>query len=104
MNPDDMLRPRKGMTSVQAAEAYLDAEYAQSRIFDMDSLARSGIARSMGFDFDVTIDWVRKRFICIDKTTGYKTTAYYTEMDDKAIKRLVRALTRLKTAHDSLEH
>lgn len=96
MNP---LQPSKGMTSVQAAQAYLQDEQNKAAMFDMEVLARSGIARTMGFPFSVTIE--HNRFICIDDTSGYKTTAFYDNLDEKAIKRLVRALMRLKKIHDT---
>ncbi len=104
MTPD-FLQPKKGMTSIQAAELYLEEEQRRAdagRTFDFDELSRSGLARRMGFNFEVTIDYARKRFICVDVTTGYKTTAYYTEMDEKAVKRLVRALGRLKVEHERI--
>ncbi len=90
------------MNSIEAAEAYLESEDNNARTFDMDELARSGIARGMGFSFAVTIK--HNRFICTDNTSGYKTTAFYKHMDEKAIKRLVRALTRLKTEHDRAKY
>lgn len=96
MNP---LEPTKGMTSVQAAQAYLQDEAQRAALFDIEALARSGIARSMGFAFSVTIE--HNRFICIDDTSGYKTTALYEKMDKHAISRLVRALMRLKKVHDT---
>lgn len=105
MTPD-FLQPKKGMTSIEAAQAYLADEdrRAQEAMYSLnfDDIRKSQIAKSMGFDFDVTIDFERKRFICVNKTTHYKTTAYYTEMDDKAIKRLVRALSRLKKEHERI--
>lgn len=96
---DDILQPKRGMTSIEAAQAYLQDEHNRSVLFDMEVLARSGIARTMGFPFSVTIE--HNRFICVDDTSGYKTTAFYDNMDDKAIKRLVRALLRLKKIHDT---
>ena len=94
------------MTSIEAAQLYIQAEqqeqqrrYEDMATFDMDGLAKSGLARWAGFDFDMVVH--HNRIILIDKTTGLKTTCLYTQpMDDKTGKRIFRALVRLKTMHD----
>lgn len=102
LDPNGILQPKKGMTSIEAAELWLEDNDRRQKeaaaTFDMDGLAKSGIARGMGFPFSITIE--HNRFICRDDTTGYKTTAFYDTMDEKAVKRLVRALMRLKRIHD----
>lgn len=112
MDSSNFLQPKKGMTSVEAAALYLsngqtrDPELAVqinddvAHTFDIDALERAAIRRNVGFDFSVNIDTKRHRFLCTNDETGYKTTAYYQDMDEKAIKRLVRALGRLKKQHD----
>lgn len=95
MNP---LEPKKGMTSIEAAQAFLKDEQQRAATFNMGALERAALRRQMGFDFEVTIK--HNRFVCVDTETGYKATAFYDQMDDKAVKRLVRALMRLKKIHD----
>lgn len=103
LDPNGLLRPKKGITSIEAAEMWLeDHERRQKEAamtFDMDGLERAALRRKMGFDYEVTIH--NNRFVCRDMETGYKTTAFYDRMDEKAVKRLVRALMRLKKIHDT---
>lgn len=95
---DDILRPKQSMSSTEAAQLYLQDQQNKAATFNMDALERAALRRALGFDFEVTIH--HNRFICRDTSTGYKTTAFYDHMDEKAVKRLVRALMRLKKIHD----
>lgn len=104
-DPNNLLQPKKGMTSVQAAELYLQDQDNKERLFkfksamEADAEQRARLSAMMGFAYEVTIK--NNRFICKDLETGYKTTAFYDDMNEKAVKRLVRALMRLKKVHDT---
>lgn len=103
IDPSQFLTPRKGMTSVEAAQQFLAEEKRQaaeqSQTFDMDALEKAALVRWTGFEFVMTVH--RNRIMFTDRTTGLKTHCLYTEpMDMKAGKRMVRALARLKRLHD----
>lgn len=100
IDPSQFLTPKKGMTSVEAAEAYLEAKDAEAHTFDMDALEKAALVRWTGFPFAMTVH--SNRIILTDNTTGLKTTCLFTEpMDMKVGKRIFRALVRLKTMHDN---
>ncbi len=106
VNPFEFLVPKAGMTSIDAAKAFLEAERQEdlkraedAAVFDMDALEKAAIVRWLGFEFLMTVH--RNRIIFTDRTTGLKTTCLYTQpMDEKTGKRMVRSLARLKKLHD----
>lgn len=71
---------------------------ASGQILGMDALQRAHLRRMMGFDFDIDVH--HNRFVITDKQRRYKTSCFYSDLDDKAVKRLVRACLRLKKLHD----
>lgn len=104
IDPSQFLVPKKGMTSVEAANAFLAEEKhqlaEQAKIFSMDDLEKAAIVRWLGFPFAMTVH--RNRILFTDRTTGLKTTCLFTEpMDEKVGKRMVRSLARLKKLHDN---
>jgi hypothetical protein len=99
----EFLQPKKGMTSIEAANQFLAEEKRQeaeqAKIFSMDELEKAALVRWLGFPFTMTVHVNRVLFV--DRTTGLKTSCLYTEpMDMKVGKRMVRSLARLKTMHD----
>lgn len=100
----------KGMTSVEAAAMLIsggqtkDPEkaeiIAQGRAFDEDGLMRAHLRRRMGFDF--TLEVKDNRFVLTDLETKRKASCFYSVLDEKAVKRLVRACMRLKKLHDNI--
>jgi hypothetical protein len=106
VNPFEFLTPKPGMTSIDAANAFIAAERQQEReqaedaaLFDMDELEKAALVRWTGFEFLMTVH--KNRIIFTDRTTGLKTTCLFTEpMDEKVGKRMVRSLARLKKLHD----
>jgi hypothetical protein len=99
IDPSQFLVPKKGMTSVEAAQLYLAEEKKQTQkqqeeaaIFDMDALEKAALVRWIGFPFAMTVH--HNRIIFTDRTTGLKTTCLFTEpMDMKVGKRMVRSLS-----------
>ena len=103
IDPSQFLIPKKGMTSIQAAEQFLQAEkqatWERDATFDMDELEKAALVRWTGFEFAMTVH--RNRILFTDRTTGLKTSCLFTEpMDEKTGKRMLRSLARLKKLHD----
>jgi hypothetical protein len=103
IDPSQFLTPKKGMTSVEAANQFLEQERQQTavndRIFNMDELEKAALVRWTGFPFAMTVH--NNRILLTDTTNGKHTTCMYSEpMDMKTGKRIFRALVRLKTMHD----
>jgi hypothetical protein len=105
IDPSQFLVPKKGMSSIEAAQQFLQAEkqatWEHESTFDMDELEKAAIVRWLGFPFAMTVH--RNRIIFTDRTSGLKATCLFTEpMDEKVGKRMVRSLARLKKLHDDL--
>jgi hypothetical protein len=103
IDPSKFLTPKKGMTSVEAAQLYLAEEKkhiaTEQAIFNMEDLEKAALVRWLGFPFNMTVH--SNRIIFTDMTSGLKTTCLYTQpMDMKVGKRMVRSLARLKRLHD----
>ncbi len=96
--------PDRKLTSVQAAQEYLDTEWEKSQLFDMDALTRSHLRRMMGFDFQIKQDERKLHVYAKEYPHTHTHCRYDGEINEKTIDKLVDACLRLKIKHEEAVH
>lgn len=104
-NPD-FLKPKPGMTSLEAAALYLSdgetsdpakaAHYADASVLNIDELQKAHLRRMMGFDWEVTMK--DKRMTVYSKEYPYVSKTVKTSgiMNERTVDKLVDLCLEVK--------